>query len=494
MSKAVVKVGDRRRRSPATVNVKAAENGASEARSAIFVHSSFRTGSTWLWSLFRTNTKFCAYYEIFNEYLATLSLDTLNHSHDKWNSHHPPTAPYFIEFAPLIAADGGVCHYESGMALARFFPAKDEIGDPVLSDAERCYTASLINAAHVAGRVPVLSCTRSLARIGALKRAHGGLHIALVRPLLAQWFSYSDQFAAGNDYFLRSVLTTVFSTSADPVANTLQRFARSAELADTDGLRPNDDVLICFLVLHIYLEHLARLDADLVVSLDGLAEGAEERAALETAVTAHSGLPFSVAGAKSTIAAPDLLVLDLERVEQMVASLLHLAAHDGSIVRAPDVLLDLGIRRIAEFAERYRAFLSQAGALHGRWRRDRDRLAAEAEQRAQDHERFLGESREVLNRCSTLEAELATVEEALRASLSHGASLEAAVAADNEVRAGLLTSLEHGAAERDELHLALALYQQRLASYERSRGTPLPGSLEPADVASRWNEVMRRLK
>jgi hypothetical protein len=35
----------------------------------IFLHSGFRTASTWVWSRFRANTGTLSYYEVFNERL-----------------------------------------------------------------------------------------------------------------------------------------------------------------------------------------------------------------------------------------------------------------------------------------------------------------------------------------------------------------------------------------------------------------------------------------
>ena len=68
----------------------------------VFVCSSFRTSSTWLWAKLRAAPNTIAYCEIFNEALATLDIKQASGlSYSTWNSKHPHAAPYFLEFAPL---------------------------------------------------------------------------------------------------------------------------------------------------------------------------------------------------------------------------------------------------------------------------------------------------------------------------------------------------------------------------------------------------------
>ena len=61
----------------------------------IFVHSSFRTSSTWMWSCCRRADRTVAYCEVFNEMLASVLRNQINSFHPgAWHSKHPNHAPY----------------------------------------------------------------------------------------------------------------------------------------------------------------------------------------------------------------------------------------------------------------------------------------------------------------------------------------------------------------------------------------------------------------
>ena len=126
----------------------------------VFVQSSWRTASTWLWSKLRRAPTANAYCEIFHERLKACTIPNLKDDHfAKWNSKHPEAAPYFLEFAPLLDAGGAVRGFEPSMAIERFIPA-DGI-DGALSVAERAYIGGLIENAHAHRKVPVLTDTRT---------------------------------------------------------------------------------------------------------------------------------------------------------------------------------------------------------------------------------------------------------------------------------------------------------------------------------------------
>ena len=98
--------------------------GPSDTNPTVFVHSSWRTSGTWLWTCFRRNPATYSYREIFHETFASLSKARIPLIGPKsWNSRHPKAAQYFLEFGPLIEAKGQVAHYSESMAFRTFIPA-----------------------------------------------------------------------------------------------------------------------------------------------------------------------------------------------------------------------------------------------------------------------------------------------------------------------------------------------------------------------------------
>ncbi len=153
-----------------------------------FIHSSFRTSSTWIWSKFRANRAVVAYYECFHENLQSMSVKDVGEIRpDIWGSGHPFVEPYFIEYLPLIGKPllrkrGGVKGFRECMSFANFFPTGGYDGP--LSRAEADYINLLSANAARLRRAPYFCCKRSLGRVRALKRATGGVHIVLQRKLL----------------------------------------------------------------------------------------------------------------------------------------------------------------------------------------------------------------------------------------------------------------------------------------------------------------------
>jgi hypothetical protein len=150
---------------------------------AIFIHSSFRTSSTWIWSKFRAN-------------------------------------PYL----PLLRRNGGVDGFQENMTVAKFFPIGGYRG--LLSEAEDAYIRLLIANAARLRRTAFFCCKRSLGRTRALKQAIGGVHLVLRRKLLHQWQSYFRQAKGGNPYFFDMILRVIALNEHEPYMAYLGNFIR----------------------------------------------------------------------------------------------------------------------------------------------------------------------------------------------------------------------------------------------------------------------------
>ena len=254
----------------------------------VFIHSSWRTASTWLWQKLRQAPTTIAYCEIFHERLSACTIPDLRaNDFAKWDSKHPAGAPYFLEYASLIGADGRVRGYEPRMALQAFLPEGGVRG--ALSPSERAYVEGLIASARDRHRVPVLTDTRTLGRFSALARAFPGRHVLLVRNLFHQWASYTEQWADGNPYFLDMLFATVRASLADPFVKLVADW-----FDDGDRSPENPAVFQLFLLFHLYLYAHAHDDADLVVDVNAIAADPDHRLAVERTLGDCVGAPVDL--------------------------------------------------------------------------------------------------------------------------------------------------------------------------------------------------------
>jgi hypothetical protein len=166
-------------------------------RFPIFLHGGWRCGSTYLWNKFRVQDDVLAFCEPFNERLARCTADAiLRDTEHAWDSRHPQlNAPYFAEYLPLLNGKG-VAGYEERFALRRYFVPTHQPLD------EAAYLASLLRLADTADKQAVLGFSRSLGRVGAIKRVFGGHHVVLIRDPVQQWLSArSQRLKHGSPYF-----------------------------------------------------------------------------------------------------------------------------------------------------------------------------------------------------------------------------------------------------------------------------------------------------
>jgi hypothetical protein len=250
----------------------------------IFLHSSFRTSSTWMWSRFRKLDKVTAYCEIFHEGLASITRSQINqHSHRAWYSKHPAGAAYFLEYMPLVSDGGGTAGYDKGMAFDSFIPEGGILGN--IGEAERDYIASLISHAGTLGRVPLLSCTRSLGRLPAIKSAFPGFHILIYRNLFRHWCSYSEQYARGNPGFFDTIRATIDNSCHDRFCNYLKDACPLDERAIDSA-----NYFCAFVLLHIYLYGHVSDSADMIFDVDRAASHEGYRRAAEYEIEQRTGL------------------------------------------------------------------------------------------------------------------------------------------------------------------------------------------------------------
>lgn len=257
----------------------------------IFLHSGFRTASTWVWSQFRANTGTLSYYEVFNERLSGLTLQTALALNGRiWHSKHPPVKNYFEEFVPLIQNGQGIFLYQKNMASNWFIPHGGMGG--MLRQEEFLYCQLLVKYAEQTGKVPVLSATRSLGRIPALSRTLPGTHVLIYRNLFKQWCSFTEQGEIGNTYFLKTIVGQLQAESAP------EEFAAIlAEFPPALASPRDENLFVCFALLHLYLYSRARPACDLVMDIAAMAADPACTTALEQQFLTRHGVSVDLSGA-----------------------------------------------------------------------------------------------------------------------------------------------------------------------------------------------------
>ncbi|HEY1722318.1 MAG TPA: hypothetical protein VGG27_13835 [Magnetospirillaceae bacterium] len=164
---------------------------------AVFLHSGFRSGSTWFWSRFRACADAYAYCEPFNVRLAALTPgEVINNHPDAWASGHPKlTQPYFAEYAPLLKREGGIVDFDPRFAVESYFQIE---ADPT---TER-YIATLKDLARRNSKTPVLGFCGTLGRVDWFKRFADGINVITWRNPRDQWCSTHNQLVdEGNIHF-----------------------------------------------------------------------------------------------------------------------------------------------------------------------------------------------------------------------------------------------------------------------------------------------------
>jgi len=151
----------------------------------IFLHSGWRTGSTYVWTKFRQASDCMAFYEPFNEFLVRMSAaDVYLAQHDLQTIRHSVIGrPYFHEYLPLLRGTG-MPLFELDFSYRNYFV----VDDPLPS--QRAYLDSLCQLALRSRKRPVLGFVRSLGRVGWFRRQYkDAVNIVVLRSPLAQWMS-----------------------------------------------------------------------------------------------------------------------------------------------------------------------------------------------------------------------------------------------------------------------------------------------------------------
>ncbi|MGA2423078.1 MAG: hypothetical protein ABSG07_03665 [Terriglobales bacterium] len=214
---------------------------------AIFLHSSWRAASTYVWAKFRQRPDTYCYFEPLNEHLFTLTEEVVDRFVPWAFANHPALeAPYLEEFRPLIRrnrdGDGGI----PGVGIKGFgikgFPAHLTFGrycaasDYSLPELE-AYLAHLAEHAIRLGRRPVYGFVRTDLRVGWFRARMPGTHIFIRREPRRQFMSMLRQAVQGNPYFLQRGVVILRHNMEEPAFALLLAAIELPALLESSGLR-----------------------------------------------------------------------------------------------------------------------------------------------------------------------------------------------------------------------------------------------------------------
>jgi hypothetical protein len=213
---------------------------------SIFLHSSWRAASTYVWEKFRRRSDTYCYFEPLNEYLLALTEETIDRFVPWPYANHPALgAPYLEEYRPLIvsskvawnavpggASRAGIAGFPAHLTFGRYCAGSDDS----LPELEN-YLGDLAGLALRTGRSPVYGFVRTDLRVGWFRAKMPGTHIFIRREPRRQFMSMLRQAVQGNPYFLqRGVVILRHNMEAPEFAPLLAAIELPA-LPDSAGLR-----------------------------------------------------------------------------------------------------------------------------------------------------------------------------------------------------------------------------------------------------------------
>ena len=274
---------------------------------AVFLHSGWRTGSTYVWNKFRRLRSCLAFYEPFNDLLGSMTpVGVLMTSrHDTALRHSDLDLPYFHEYLPLLGQKG-LPLFRDEFVCRDYFVADEKLPEQLQ------YLESLLALADKARKTPVLGCVRSLGRVGWFKRELKGANIVLIRSPFSQWVSGQKLAADGGYRFFDPVHFLILSQARGsepaieharhhriPRYETLTSNAGRLMLADTVAIAPPAVRFGVFASVYFLSMMAALPHADLVVDVDRLTSDAGYRADRSAEIRRLTGCDLDFSDART---------------------------------------------------------------------------------------------------------------------------------------------------------------------------------------------------
>ena len=326
---------------------------------SIFIHSGWRTGSTYVWTKFRHHPPCLGFYEPFNEMLSAMSpTDIYTARHDLAALKHSEIGlPYFHEYIPLLGPKGHPL-FKLEFSYRNYF-----ITDEALPD-QHAYIDSMLGLAAKLGKLPVLGFVRSLGRVGWFRKNFAeSTNIVVIRSPVGQWLSARQLALQHQHEFFDPMQLLIFAQArgSAAVAEEGQRLGiprlddhplpAAIELARqlSGQISPAHRFRI-FASLYV-LSYLAALpNADLVIDMDRLSADAGYQSETADATRQVTGLDIDFSDAAMPRRAdPDVDLRDaLADIQARVAGIP--LPHAGTDAARETAARELLARKLAEDA------------------------------------------------------------------------------------------------------------------------------------------------
>lgn len=178
----------------------------SEKKRTIFIHSMFRTGSSYLWGKFSSHKDVFCYYEPFHETLQGLSSESVGKAAANTGGFHKRLGgkSYWLQYKGLIEGARGVVNYNKRFAYSNYCNNSELKG-------QFLYVENLIQNAELQEGRAVLQFNRTALRQSWFRRSFpDSLNFYLVREPKSQFKSFYDSYiGAGRKGFLRTQLAYI---------------------------------------------------------------------------------------------------------------------------------------------------------------------------------------------------------------------------------------------------------------------------------------------
>ena len=328
--------------------------------SAFFVHSLFRSGSTYFYNVLKKSGRYYVYHEPMHEIIASLP-DTwadLNARRDYFKSalrHDFLSGGYFDEYSHLLP--GIRKSFDAKISFDYYF-----LGSADAAPELEAYINLLISGAP---QNPVLQCTRTIGRVSWIKAHYSSVNVFLCRNPWDQWFSYKV------DEYISATPRVVYSQANLP--EVLQDVLRAANAVPLQGdttqeklsysyrnpLDPAKDYFLFFgLWVHAFISGWALCDS--FIDMDELCADAGYRESVGAKLEGLGlcGLDFSECNLHRTVFEPK----ELERYKQIEDQVLEVFRQNDVDARE--------LATVRSYLERQRGLSFGAGITRGSGVRD----------------------------------------------------------------------------------------------------------------------------
>jgi len=252
-------------------------NNIGHQENAVFVHSLFRSGSTYFYHVLKRSGNYHVYHEPMHEIIATLPdlCKEISAFEDQLKAtlrHDFLTGGYFDEYSHLLPNIRKT--FSTKFSFEHYFMEPSDKSPEMLA-----YLGMLLDGAF---KPPVFQCTRMIGRIGWLKNNRFSKHIFLLRNPWDQWYSYKvDNYIAATPriiYSQSNIPTVLMDIMAASDASPLDGTDTQAKVtcAFQNPIVPAADYHLFFGIwLHAFIS--SKYDCDVFIDMDALSENVTYR-------------------------------------------------------------------------------------------------------------------------------------------------------------------------------------------------------------------------